>query len=67
MKNGVTITHFGNGEIKSIMEFRNDTLIGTVYYFTETGESLKKNGIYKGKLDFPIKYWKENGNSLYGE
>jgi len=67
LKNGGTKSFYANGKTKSIKEFRNDTLVGTVYYFTESGDSLKKNGTHKGKLDFPIKYWKENGNSLYGE
>jgi antitoxin component YwqK of YwqJK toxin-antitoxin module len=67
LKNGITKTFYLNGEIKSIKEYQQDTLIKTVYYFTETGDSLKRHGTYNGKLDFPIKYWKENGSSLLGE
>ena len=67
LKNGIAKTFFVNGNVKSIKEFHNDTLVGTAYYFTETGDSLKKHGTHKGNLDFPIKYWKDNGSSLFGE
>ena len=66
LKNGITNNFYYNGKIKSIKEYLNDTLIGTAYYFTETGDSLKRHGTYKGQLDFPIKYWKDNGSSLLG-
>lgn len=67
LKNGITKIFHDNGTIKSIKEYQNDTLIETAYYFTETGDSLKRHGTFKGKLDFPIKYWKDNGSSLLGE
>ncbi|KAB1065936.1 toxin-antitoxin system YwqK family antitoxin [Salibacter halophilus] len=66
LKNGITKKFHDNGAIKSIKEYKNDTLVGTAYYFTESGDSLKRHGTNKGKIDFPIKYWKDNGNSLLG-
>jgi antitoxin component YwqK of YwqJK toxin-antitoxin module len=66
-KNGITKTFYQNGATKALKEYKNDTLIGTVYYFTEKGDSLKRHSLYRGKIDFPIKYWKDNGTSLFGE
>jgi antitoxin component YwqK of YwqJK toxin-antitoxin module len=66
-KNGVARTFYTNGKVNSIKEYQNDTLVGIVYIFTETGDSLKRYNTYKAKMDFPIKYWKDNGNNLLGE
>ena len=66
LRNGTTSTYYNNGNIESIKEYLNDTLIGTAYFFMESGDSLKRHGTYKGELDFPIKYWKDNGHSLLG-
>ena len=54
-------------QTKSALEYRNDTLIGTVYFFDEAGDSLKRTGTYNGKVDFPIKYWDDSGKTLLGE
>jgi antitoxin component YwqK of YwqJK toxin-antitoxin module len=66
VKNGLTKYFYANGKIESIENYLNDTLIKTAFYFKENGDSLKRNFTYKGKIDFPIKYWNENGFSLEG-
>lgn len=67
LKNGIAKKYYTNGVVRSIREYRNDTLVGKQFFFTETGDSLKRTATYNGHIDFPIKYWKENGSSLRGE
>lgn len=47
-------------------EYLNDTLIGFIYYFNEIGDTIRYKKIKNGKPNFPIKYWNENRETLYG-
>lgn len=64
-KNGVTKTFYQSGKLYKIETFDNDTLIGHVYYFEKTGDTMKINGTWKGKEDFPSKKWLDNGQIFY--
>lgn len=67
MKNGVEYRYYRNGAVATIKTYRNDTLVGTAYYFTESGDSLQRHSSTNGEIDFPRKFWKEDGSSLCGE
>ncbi|MFN6945161.1 MAG: toxin-antitoxin system YwqK family antitoxin, partial [Cytophagaceae bacterium] len=52
LMNGIEKKYHKNGRIKSIKTFKNDTIIGTAYYFSENGDSLKKHDTYRGNPAF---------------
>ena len=64
-QNGVTKTFYQSGKLYKIETFDNDTLIEHVYYFKETGDTMKINYTWKGKEDFPSKKWLDNGQIFY--
>jgi len=52
---------YRSGLLYKIETFKNDTLVDYVYYFEETGDTMKINYTWKGKEDFPSKKWLANG------
>ena len=64
-KNGITKTFYQSGKLYKVETFNNDTLIDYVYYFEETGDTMKINYTWKGKEDFPSKKWLDNGQIFY--
>jgi antitoxin component YwqK of YwqJK toxin-antitoxin module len=64
-KNGIEIDYFESGSIYSISEFKNDTVVNYIYYFKENGDTSKYFFHFKGKQDFPVKKWLENGQIFY--
>ena len=64
-KNGKEIVYFKLGSVYSISEFRNDTAVNYIYYFKENGDTSKYFFHFKGKRDFPVKKWLEDGVIFY--
>ncbi len=67
LRHGMAKRYYPNGMVKGVYEYKQDTLTKTAYTFTEKGDSLKRYFLKKGKISFPITYWKEDGRSLTGE
>jgi len=64
-KNGVTKTFYRSGKIYKVGTFANDTLIDHIYYFEETGDTMKIMYTWYGQEDFPTKKWLTNGQIFY--
>jgi antitoxin component YwqK of YwqJK toxin-antitoxin module len=64
-KNGPYKRFYSSGQLYCSGTYRNDTLVGQVYYFKPNGDSLKINATWHGKEDFPSKKWLDNGEVFY--
>ncbi len=64
-RNGLIKTFYQSGKLYKIESFKNDTLVDHVYYFEETGDTMKIYYTWEGKEDFPTKKWLDNGQLFY--
>jgi antitoxin component YwqK of YwqJK toxin-antitoxin module len=66
-KNGVAYEYYNSGKLYKQSYYKNDTLIGKVYYYEENGDTMKIFNTWKGKEDFPTKKWLKNGQIFYAD
>lgn len=66
-KNGVAKKFYSSGKLFKLSKFKNDTLVDKVYYFEESGDTMKIYNTWKGNEDFPTKKWLTNGQIFYAE
>lgn len=66
IKNGLSKHFYSTGVIRSIEQYKNDTLINFVVDFFESGDSSFRANINKGSIYFPIKKWNEEGDYIFG-
>jgi antitoxin component YwqK of YwqJK toxin-antitoxin module len=67
MKNGTMKEFYSDDMLFSITNYRNDSLVGLGIEFFDSGDTSCLYNTFMGKVDFPITYWKKNGNKLVGE
>lgn len=66
IKNGIYREFDGNGNKYFEGRFRNDTLVGMAYFFSEKGDSVKYYSNVNGDIDLPYKKWLNNGITITG-
>jgi antitoxin component YwqK of YwqJK toxin-antitoxin module len=64
-RNGEYKEFYKSGKLYKLGTYRNDTLVGNMYYFKENGDTSKYFFHFKGKQDFPAKKWLANGQIFY--
>ena len=66
MKNGVAKLYHPSGTIRSLQQYKNDTLINSLVDFFESGDTSFMANINMGNIYFPIRKWNKQGVCISG-
>lgn len=67
IKNGPYTEFYHDGAIMTKANFKNDTLNGIMYFFSEKGDTTKYYYRNRGDIAMPYKKWLDNGIILTGD